>query len=212
MTEITELSALELSALLCSRVCHDIISPVGAIINGLEVLDEEDNGDMEDYAFELIRKSAKQASAKLQFARLAYGAAGSAGAEIDLGDAEQVATAFLSGEKPNFSWVSRRELLPKNKVKLILNLVMISIGAVPRGGNILVEIDPDREATKVKITCEGPAARIPTNVPQLIAGQPGEHGVDAHAVQPYYAGLLAKECGMAVDFSIDGEIVTITAT
>ena len=87
MAEAMELGALDLAALLCSRVCHDIISPVGAIINGLEVLDEDNGEDMRDFAFNLIRKSAAQASAKLQFARLAFGAAGSAGAEIDLADA-----------------------------------------------------------------------------------------------------------------------------
>ena len=77
MSERVELEALDLAALLCSRVCHDIISPVGAIINGLEVLDEDDSKEMRDFAFDLIRRSASQASAKLQFARLAPVAAAS---------------------------------------------------------------------------------------------------------------------------------------
>ena len=85
------LDPLDLAALLCSRVCHDVISPVGAIVNGLEVLDDEKDGSMREFANDLIRKSAKQASARLQFARIAFGAAGSAGSSIDLGDAEQVA-------------------------------------------------------------------------------------------------------------------------
>ena len=87
MTDVS-LSALDLAALLCSRVCHDVISPVGAIVNGLEVLEEEKDEGMRSFAEDLIRKSARQASARLQFARLAFGAAGSAGAAIDLGDAE----------------------------------------------------------------------------------------------------------------------------
>ena len=98
MSEPVELEALDLAALLCSRVCHDIISPVGAINNGLEVLDEDNGEEMKAFAFDLIRKSARQASAKLQFARLAFGAAGSAGAEIDLGDAEKVARGWMAGE------------------------------------------------------------------------------------------------------------------
>ena len=84
------LDSLDLAALLCSRVCHDVISPVGAIVNGLEVLEDDSDASMRDFALDLIQKSAKQASARLQFARLAFGAAGSAGASIDLGDAEQV--------------------------------------------------------------------------------------------------------------------------
>ena len=87
MSQIT-LDALDLGALLCSRVCHDVISPVGAIVNGLEVLNDEKDESMRDFAHDLIRKSAATASARLQFARLAFGAAGSAGATIDLGDAE----------------------------------------------------------------------------------------------------------------------------
>jgi histidine phosphotransferase ChpT len=130
MTERVELEALDLAALLCSRVCHDIISPVGAIINGLEVLDEDNSEDMREFANSLIKRSARQASAKLQFARLAFGAAGSAGAEIDLGDAQKVATSYMEGEKAEFSWEAPRVLMPKNLVKLLLNLILLANAAV----------------------------------------------------------------------------------
>jgi len=86
----TPIEALDLAALLCSRVCHDLISPVGAIVNGLEVLDEAKDEETKNFAFELIKKSARTGSAKLQFCRIAFGAAGSAGAQIDLGDAEAI--------------------------------------------------------------------------------------------------------------------------
>src|ERR1700694_4552473 len=106
MGEKGELEGLDVAALLCSRVCHDIISPVGAITNGLEVLDEDNSEEMKTFAFDLIRRSARQASAKLQFARLAFGAAGSAGAEIDLADAESGAPRYMQGEKAQvfFCW------------------------------------------------------------------------------------------------------------
>src|ERR1700716_4677173 len=83
--------ALELAALLCSRVCHDLISPVGAIVNGLEVLDDNPKPEDRDFALDLIRKSAKTASARLQFCRLAFGAAGSAGGQSALRDAHTLA-------------------------------------------------------------------------------------------------------------------------
>src|ERR1700693_6443312 len=79
------IGALDLAALLCSRVCHDLISPVGAIVNGLEVMDEDKDEETKVFALDLIKKSAKQASAKLQFCRLAFGAAGPAGGPIELG-------------------------------------------------------------------------------------------------------------------------------
>src|SRR5271165_7553710 len=91
--------ALELAALLCSRVCHDLISPVGAIVNGLEVLDDNPKPEDRDFALELIRKSARTASARLQFCRLAFGAAGSAGASIDTGDAEKVARGLIADDR-----------------------------------------------------------------------------------------------------------------
>src|SRR5262245_45537631 len=85
------LESLDLAALLCSRVCHDLISPVGAVVNGIEVLEDDNDESTKTFALDLIKKSARQASARLQFCRLAFGAAGSAGAQIDLGDAESVA-------------------------------------------------------------------------------------------------------------------------
>src|SRR5919109_2095728 len=104
MSAPVTLEALDLAALLCSRVCHDLISPVGAIVNGIEVMEEDKDEETKVFALELIKKSAHQASAKLQFCRLAFGAAGSAGAQIDLGDAEKVARAFLEDDKTKISW------------------------------------------------------------------------------------------------------------
>src|SRR6202790_495291 len=120
------LDALDLAALLCSRVCHDLISPTGAIVNGLEVLEEKDSDEeTKTFALDLIKKSAKTASARLQFCRLAFGAAGSSAAQIDLGDAEAMARVFLD-EKTKVSWRLPRVLLPKNQVKLLLNMLIIA--------------------------------------------------------------------------------------
>src|SRR6266852_1219504 len=110
----SSIEALDLAALLCSRVCHDLISPVGAIVNGLEVLEEEKDEETKEFALELIKKSARTASAKLQFCRIAFGAAGSAGAQIDLGDAETIARGFLEDDKTKLAWNLPRALLPKN--------------------------------------------------------------------------------------------------
>ena len=101
------IGALDLAALLCSRVCHDLISPVGAIVNGLEVLEEDKDEETKTFALDLIKKSAHQASAKLQFCRLAFGAAGSAGAQIDLGDAEKAARGLSRTARPPWSGICR---------------------------------------------------------------------------------------------------------
>ena len=95
---VFELDSLDLAALLCSRVCHDVISPVGAIVNGLEVLEDEKDPEMREIALDLIKKSAATASARLQFCRLAFGAAGSAGASIDTGEAEKVVRGLFADQ------------------------------------------------------------------------------------------------------------------
>ena len=110
---ILALDPMDLAALLCSRVCHDVISPVGAIVNGLEVLEDETDPSMREVAMELIKKSANSASAKLQFCRLAFGAAGSVGATIDTGDAESVARGLLATEKTTLAWSGARQFLAK---------------------------------------------------------------------------------------------------
>src|ERR1700756_2538616 len=113
------LDALDLAALLCSRVCHDLIRHSGAIVNGLEVLEESTDEETRSFALDLIKKSARTASARLQFCRIAFGASGSASAQIDLGDAEAVARGFVEDEKVKLSWNLSRSLVPKNRVKLL---------------------------------------------------------------------------------------------
>ncbi|MDP2621141.1 MAG: histidine phosphotransferase family protein [Hyphomicrobiales bacterium] len=204
------LSPLDLAAYLCSRVCHDVISPVGAITNGLEVLDE-DGGEMRGIAMDLIKKSAAQASAKLQFARLAFGAAGSAGAEIDLADAEGVARGLLADSKVELVWEGPRAVMAKNKVKLLLNLIVTAQQAIPRGGTISVTITGAPSAPTFTLRCTGQGARIPEDAASFFTG--GEaRPIDAHSIQPYYAALVARDTGMGVSLTRDEQTVTIEAS
>ena len=203
----TVLAGLDLAALLCSRVCHDLISPTGAIVNGLEVLEDSKDEETRDFALALIKKSAGQAAARLQFCRLAFGAAGSAGAEINLGDAESVARGFVEDDKTKLGWNLPRALAPKNRVKLLLNLLLVAIQAIPRGGTLSVEGDPSQG---FRITASGMNARIPQPAERFLTGAAAD-GVDAHAIQPYYAALLAQDCGLRVSLVKDGEAIVITA-
>jgi len=201
--------ALDLAALLCSRVCHDLISPVGAIVNGLEVLDEDKDEETKVFALDLIKKSAQQASAKLQFCRLAFGAAGSAGAQIDLGDAEKVARGLLADDKTTIVWNLPRELLPKNRVKLLLNMLLIAVGTIPRGGTLTVGAAEDGNKG-FKIAASGLNARLAEATSGLLVGSPALP-VDAHAIQPLYTGILARDCGLAITAAAARDTVTITA-
>lgn len=209
MTDLVELSAADLAALLCSRVCHDLISPVGAINNGLELLDE---GGSDVEAMDLIRQSARNASARLQFARIAFGAAGSAGMLIDTGDAETVAKAYLANEKPEFVWTGTRALLPKNKVKLLLNLILVANAAIPRGGRLEVTLENLDTAPKFTLRSAGPYLRVPPRFLELHAAGTLEEGVDAHSVQLYYTLFLARQANMAVQIMANADSVTLSAS
>jgi histidine phosphotransferase ChpT len=200
------IGALDLAALLCSRLCHDLISPVGAIINGLEVMEEDKDEETKTFAIELIKKSAAQASAKLQFCRLAFGAAGSAGAQIELGDAERAARGLFEDTKTTLTWNLPRALVAKNRAKLILNMLMVASGTIPRGGALVAEA----VGAGYQVTARGLNARLAAATPDLLAGSPGEP-VNAHAIQPVYTGILARECGLAISAKLQDDAVVVTA-
>ncbi|MGJ0393162.1 MAG: histidine phosphotransferase ChpT [Methylocystis sp.] len=211
MTQFS-LDALDLAALLSSRVCHDVISPVGAIVNGLEVLEDKDmDAEMRSHALALIKSSAGEASARLQFCRLAFGAAGSKGASIDTGDAELVTRQFLADERTQLNWSVPRALMSKNKVKLLLNLCLMADATIPRGGVISVSSSGHDEHVSFKIEAKGTNARLAANIPGLLAGEAEDGVIDARAVQPYYAGLVARACGLDVSVSSEPELVTFEA-
>jgi histidine phosphotransferase ChpT len=206
------LDELHLSALLCSRVCHDVISPVGAIVNGLEVLEDEEDEEMRAIAFDLIKKSAETASARLQFCRLAFGTAGSAGASIDTGEAEKVVRGLFADQKTQIEWRTARVLMPKNKVKLVLNLCLIAAAAIPRGGVITVTARDRGDGLRASVTAKGPNAKLASQTPALLAGMTEHHALDAHAIQPFYTGLVAKAAHMILNVIADAESVTLEAS
>ncbi|MBL8582667.1 MAG: histidine phosphotransferase [Rhizobiaceae bacterium] len=195
MADLFSISAPDLAALLCSRVCHDVISPVGALNNGIELLDE---GGADEDAMNLIRTSARNASARLQFARIAFGAAGSAGMLIDTGDAEAVATGYLRNEKPELVWNGTRALLPKNKVKLLLNLLLVAHSCIPRGGRITVTLEDLDTQPRFSLAARGTMLRVPAKFLEMHAGNKPDEPIDAHSVQFYYTLLLARETGMTI--------------
>jgi histidine phosphotransferase ChpT len=203
--------ALDLAALLCSRVCHDLINPVGAIVNGLEVLDSSNKAEDRDFALDLIRKSAASTSSRLQFCRIAYGAAGSAGTQIDLGEAQKVARGHLEDEKTKLTWNLPHLLMAKNRVKLLLNMLVIAQQAIPRGGELIAEPLGDGETMGFRIRATGQNAREPhdlaaqLNVTDLAS-------VNAHAVQPFYTAQLAKACGLAIAVAAETDAVVVTAS
>jgi histidine phosphotransferase ChpT len=208
MTDDARISDLDLAALLCSRVCHDVISPVGAIANGLELYDDpEMDEETKATALDMVRSSARTAGAKLKFCRIAFGAAGSAGALIDLSEAGEVAKAFVGDEKVKLDWQAPRENRPKQQVKLLLNMLLLALSGIPRGGTVTVSVNGD--AFDVKAA--GERAKISEPLSEVLAGKADLAALDARLVQPYYAKQLAHAAGLSLTMAMDGEAVLVRA-
>jgi histidine phosphotransferase ChpT len=216
MADFIELKATDLAAMLCSRVCHDLINPVGAIGNGLEVLADPSQTAMADGAQELIANSAKQARAKLEFARLAYGASSTAGTDFDTRECERVAKLLFEIEKADLDWQVPLILLPKHKAKLLMNMLLIAAMAVPRGGLVAVKVDGPAGQEKFVFVSKSDAEKrqktlMPAAVEGLLSGAP-EGGVDARGIQPFYTGILARMTDMELKIGIDGDTFEFSAT
>jgi histidine phosphotransferase ChpT len=202
------LEGSDLAALLCSRVCHDVISPVGAINNGLELLDE---GGSDADALDLIRTSALNASVRLKLARLAFGASGSVGASIDTGEAEKALRDYAIAEKKTeITWSGPRAIIAKNRVKLLMNLFLVAYGSIPRGGQMDVILENPETDAKFTITAKGRIMRLPPKFLEINSGHI-EEAIDAHTIQPYYTVMLADEAGFVLTATQTEEALVYTA-
>ncbi|MEO1651550.1 MAG: histidine phosphotransferase family protein, partial [Pseudomonadota bacterium] len=211
MTAKAQPTDLELAALISSKICHDVIGPVGAINNGLEILDEEGDRDAQAYALEVIRNVTKRASARLQFARFAFGASGSAGSAIDLDMARYLALAFVDDGKHTLTWTAASGLMAKDQVKLLLNLVASAVTALPRGGTIQATVHGDLSAPRFVLVCAGRGARKPNFLTDLVEDQPIED-IDSMSIQAYYTWRLAELAEMDLAISESDAGITIEAT
>ena len=209
MAERVQPSDLELAALISSKICHDLIGPVGNINNGLEILDDEDDPSSRDYALDVIRNVTETASARLQFARFAFGATDSAGAKIDLTTAEELSRGLIGNGKHKLAWRGLKGQIAKDKAKLLLNLVAIAPTAIPRGGDIVVEIGGTLAAPSFAVHCHGTSARPPQYLAEFVNGP--APAISALTIQAYYTVRLAMASRMRLAIVKDGADVLLTA-
>ena len=182
---------MDFAALLVSRVCHDLVSPVGAVVNGLEVLEDETDVAMRADALRLVAASAEQAAARLQFARIAFGAAGSAGAELDLAEVARIMAGLLKGGKIDLAWNAQAVNWPKDWAKLLMNVVLVGTDCLPRGGRLTVETSSGEHAPSFQILATGTVARLAPEAERALAGDP-VGALDGRSVQPYLTYQLCK--------------------
>ena len=182
---------LDFAALLVSRLCHDLVSPIGAVVNGLEVLEDERDAAMRADAMRLVATSAEQAAARLQFARIAFGAAGSAGAQLDLTEVGRIVGGLFGAGKVQLDWQAAPLNWPKDWAKLLMNAAQLAADSLPRGGRVVVTTTTDASAPGFTVRATGQGARILEEVENAARGEP-KGALDGRSIQPYLAHKLAR--------------------
>ncbi len=204
------MSDIEFAALMVSRVCHDLVGPLGAVVNGLEVLEDERDATMRADALKLVTSSADQALARIQFMRIAFGAAGSAGAELDLGEIGRLVTGLLAGGKVTLEWNVPKAYWAKDWAKLLMNATLLAADCLPRGGTVTVDSSADGAAPAFRIKAVSPHARVPEDAEKYIRGEM-LGAADARAVQPVLTHKLSSVVGAGLSISASEGRVDLAA-
>jgi len=206
-------NALDLASLLCSRLCHDLMSPVGALNNGLELLADETDPEMREKCLELLADSARATANKLKFFRLAFGAGGGFGDEIDTGEAQAALEGLFGAEgKVELGWVVEDEKLPKGAIRLLLNLALLAGDALVRGGRLDVGAERGDGAIELAVRAEGPRILLDPVLRETLATG-GSGVVEPRAAGAWLAHSLAAEGGGSLRLSDpSSDVLMIGAT
>jgi len=201
-----------LANLLCSRLCHDLVGPVGAIGNGLEILADEEDAEMRRQALELLSFSAEEATRRLRFYRLAFGAAGGGEIPLSLGEARDAARGLLTGGKVALDWPDAAMPVgaPPKKVavRLLLNLIQLGAEALPRGGRVAVQLNRGASGVAMTVVASGVTAVLSQTTAGALNGSIGLVELDPRAAQAYYTRRLAIDAGAQVAvMQTDGQVV-----
>ena len=196
------MNAVDLASLLCSRLCHDLLSPVGALNNGIELLADEQDPEMREKCLELLSDSARASANKLKFFRLAFGAGGGFGEEIDTHEAQGALEGVFGAERRiELGWMVGEEKLPKGAVKLLLNLALLAGDALVRGGRL--DVGAERTDSRVELVIRGEEPRILLDpvLRDTLASGASNGTVEPRAAGAWLAHSLAAETGGTIQLS-----------
>jgi histidine phosphotransferase ChpT len=195
-------SEVDLASLLCSRLCHDLLSPVGAMNNGLELLADEHDPEMRQRCMDLLAESAKSAADKLKFFRLAFGAAGGFGSDVDPNEAKAVIEPLVtSSGRTTLEWAVPAGLMPKRAIKILLNLVLLANDALVRGGTLFVGAESRDKEQEIVIRANGPRIVMDAAIRDTLAGALDPSMVDSRTAAAWMVVNLAKRGGGLVQIA-----------
>jgi len=203
-------SPVDFASLLCSRLCHDLLSPVGALNNGLELLADETDPQMRERCMELLAESARTSANKLKFFRLAFGAAGGFGDRVDVREARAAIEGLLADNKRvELGWLVEAGTMPKPAVKILLNLALIASEALARGGRLDIGGEEDRDRLEIVVKLEGQRIVLDAELRRTLVEGEGEGGVTSRAAAAFLVHALAREAGGSVMVSEPADGVMI---
>jgi len=208
--EASRVAPEELAARLASKLCHDFISPAGAIVSGLDLLDDPSAKDMRDEAMDLIASSARKLVQQLEFARVAFGAAAGV-AMFDCTEMERLTRGIYGHVRAELDWAVTPESLPKAPAQVLVNLAQLAANALPLGGMARLEATQGSEGYEVSAIARGPKARLAAEVQTGLAGNPLGDGLGGRWVQAYYIHVLTAAAGGRIEATASEELVTLRA-
>ena len=208
MTDVS----LELASLLCSRLCHDMLSPVGALSNGLELLAEEKDPEMRKRCMELLEQSARISADKLKFFRLAFGAAGGFGEQVPVGEPRALVDALVANNgRIEVNWALGATSLPKSAVKVLLNLSLIGIDALVRGGTLDIGAEQREGASEIVVRAAGPKIAFDPAVGEALDGSLSLAELSSRTAPAWMLGQLAAKQGGGLQYALTDEALVMGA-
>lgn len=186
---------IRFASILCSRLCHDLVSPVGAFANGIEILNEEKDPQMREQVLELLEQSAKQTSNRLQFFRIAFGAAGGLGEMLDLREAHKALGSLFASNNIELDWQPAAEAHAKDAIKLLLNLALIAGEGLIRGGRLSVSFSGDEDTISISVTAKGERFVLQDKARAALSGELDEAEIDPRSAPAFLAAQLARQLG-----------------
>lgn len=206
------LTELDLASLLCSRLCHDLLSPVGALNNGLELLADETDPEMRERCLELLADSARASAQKLKYFRLAFGAAGGFGETVDSNEPKALIEALLADKsRIAFEWLVTAPSLPKSAVKVLLNLTLLGVDALGRGGALTVGAEHHDGRMEIVVRATGPKTVVDAAIAKALVGELDDSELSARTAAAYMVERIVALHGGEIQLVSEPEQIVIGA-
>lgn len=195
---MSSIDPARLSAYIASRICHDLVSPISSVTNALDLMDDPGDVEMKAQAESLLHDGAEKAAARIQFLRYAFGSIGLNAGAADIHEARKITEAFVNSHKPSIEWDIQADHLSFSHVRLMMNLVMMAVESLPRGGVVSVRIRSEAGGLTITLTARGDRARLKEEVTAAVEGTDPAEGWRAENIQPLFARMICD--------SLEGEL------